>query len=103
MKQIRSMSFEELVTTRAEVEAAIALHVGRERQALKEMLETLVSTKGQTPGSAAIHPLKGRKILPKYRNPDDHSQVWAGRGNKPRWLAAALKKRRTNLESFAIR
>lgn len=102
MKQIRSMSFEELVTIRAEVEAAIALHVARERKVLMEMLETLGSTRGQASRGTGIHPLKGRKVLPKYRNPDDHSQVWAGRGNKPRWLAAALKKRGVKLESFAI-
>lgn len=97
------MSFEELVTTRAEVEAAIALHVARERQTLMEMLETLGSTKGQVSRGADIHPLKGRKVLPKYRNPDDHSQVWAGRGNKPRWLTAALEKRGVKLENFAIK
>lgn len=30
------------------------------------------------------------KVKPKYRNPADASQVWSGRGLKPRWFAAAL-------------
>lgn len=30
------------------------------------------------------------KVKPKYRNPADPSQVWSGRGLKPRWFAAAL-------------
>jgi DNA-binding protein H-NS len=30
------------------------------------------------------------KVKPKYRNPADASQVWTGRGLKPRWFAAAL-------------
>lgn len=30
------------------------------------------------------------KVKPKYRNPADPSQVWTGRGLKPRWFAAAL-------------
>src|SRR4051812_24691415 len=35
--------------------------------------------------------LKGRKLKPKYRNPADKSQTWAGRGIKPKWLVAAMK------------
>lgn len=30
------------------------------------------------------------KVKPKYRNPADATQVWTGRGLKPRWFAAAL-------------
>ncbi len=30
------------------------------------------------------------KVKPKYRNPADPSQLWSGRGLKPRWFAAAL-------------
>lgn len=101
MKQIRSMSFEELVNTRAEIEAAIELHVARERQALIKMLEKVGTNSGQA--TSGRNSLKGRKLLPKYRNPDDRSQVWAGRGHKPRWLTAALKKRGVKLESFAVK
>ena len=34
---------------------------------------------------------KGRKVAAKYRNPQDPSQVWSGRGRQPRWYAAAIK------------
>jgi len=30
-------------------------------------------------------------VAPKYRNPENPNETWAGRGLKPRWLAAALK------------
>ena len=30
------------------------------------------------------------KILPTYRNPNNHAETWTGRGRKPRWLVAAL-------------
>lgn len=103
MKQIRSMSFEELVNRRAEVEAAIELHIARERQALFKMLASVGRTNTHKASEVPeVHPLKGKKLLPKYRNPSDRTQVWAGRGNKPRWLTAALKKRGVKLESFAI-
>jgi DNA-binding protein H-NS len=43
--------------------------------------------------------LKGRKVPPKYRS---HSgETWAGRGAKPRWLVAAIKRGR-KLEDFLI-
>jgi DNA-binding protein H-NS len=40
-------------------------------------------------------------VAPKYRNPDNPSETWAGRGLKPRWLAAATKGGK-KLEDFAI-
>ncbi len=30
-------------------------------------------------------------VQPKYRNPDQPSETWAGRGKKPRWLVAQLR------------
>jgi DNA-binding protein H-NS len=45
---------------------------------------------------------KGRgKSSAKYVNPDDPSQTWTGRGRKPNWLLAKLKKG-ASLEEFAI-
>ena len=41
------------------------------------------------------------KVAPKYSNPDNPSETWAGRGLQPRWLAAALKSGK-DLEHFAI-
>lgn len=35
---------------------------------------------------------KTRKVEPKYGNPKDGSQTWSGRGRKPLWVVAHLKK-----------
>lgn len=35
---------------------------------------------------------KGVKLKPKYRNPENAEQVWTGRGNRPRWVVAALER-----------
>ncbi len=48
---------------------------------------------------------KGRstgKVPPKYRNPADPSQTWAGRGQQPKWLAAETGKGRA-LDEFLIK
>ena len=34
---------------------------------------------------------KGKKVTPKYRNPQNRSETWAGRGAMPRWMAAEIK------------
>ena len=41
-------------------------------------------------------------VAPKYRNPEQPSETWAGRGRKPRWLAAQLKSGK-RIEDFRIR
>jgi DNA-binding protein H-NS len=41
------------------------------------------------------------KVFPKYCNPLATSQTWSGRGKKPKWVVAALKKGQT-LEDLKI-
>jgi DNA-binding protein H-NS len=45
-------------------------------------------------------PLKGRKVPPKYRSPS--GETWAGRGARPKWLVAALKRGK-RVEDFLIK
>jgi DNA-binding protein H-NS len=40
-------------------------------------------------------------VSPKYRNPDQPTETWSGRGKRPRWLTAALTAGRT-IEEFII-
>ena len=44
----------------------------------------------------------GGKVAPKYRNPDDQQDTWSGRGRKPLWMAAQLKKGK-KAEEFLIK
>ena len=57
-------------------------------------VEHLLKSSGKGRGSRG-------KAAPKYRNPKDPEQTWAGRGRKPSWLEAELKKGK-KLEDFAI-
>lgn len=45
-------------------------------------------------------PAKTKRVA-KYRNPDDPSQTWAGKGRKPGWLMEKLAEG-NSLESFAV-
>jgi DNA-binding protein H-NS len=41
------------------------------------------------------------KVPPKYRNPNEPSETWSGRGKRPRWLAQALLAGQ-KIEDFVI-
>lgn len=45
---------------------------------------------------------RGRSVPPKYRNPVDPAQTWAGRGVQPRWFREALAAGRS-AEDLLIR
>jgi DNA-binding protein H-NS len=46
---------------------------------------------GNSGGSVRALATGYRPVAPKYRNPDNPSETWAGRGLKPRWVVSALK------------
>lgn len=41
------------------------------------------------------------RVYPKYRNPNEPTETWSGRGKQPRWLVAALKAGH-KIEEFMI-
>lgn len=88
---IRNLSTEALIALRADVDKALSgKRVELERQ--------LAQLGGE--GGNGRRSLKGRKVAPKYR--DSEGNTWAGRGARPRWLVAALKKGK-KLENFLIK
>lgn len=48
--------------------------------------------------SAGRKSTAGRKVAPKYRNPDNAAQTWTGRGKQPLWFAAAINAGKTREE-----
>ena len=61
----------------------------------------LAAAAANSGGRRGTSKMKGRKVAPKYRNPKNRSETWAGRGRMPLWLAAEIKKGR-KLEAFGI-
>jgi DNA-binding protein H-NS len=99
---LKTMSIEKLVELKGRVEAALSAKVTEERQALQTKLASLTNFKGGAKGSK---PRSGRgvqgAVAPKYRNPENPAETWAGRGLKPRWLTAAIKSGK-KAEDFLI-
>jgi DNA-binding protein H-NS len=65
-----------------------------------EIEKELAAFNGQPKGNSGKSSSKGRKVPPKYRS--SSGETWAGRGVKPKWMAAALKKGK-KMESFLIK
>jgi DNA-binding protein H-NS len=96
---LKSMSLDRLANLRGQVEAALVAKVADQRRALESELSKI--SRFHVGGAKAGRGLKGSSIAPKYRNPENAAETWAGRGLKPRWLTAALKSGK-KLEDFAI-
>jgi DNA-binding protein H-NS len=47
------------------------------------------------------NPKKRPTSVPKYRNPDDRSVTWGGRGRHPSWIKEAMEAG-TDIETFRI-
>jgi DNA-binding protein H-NS len=95
---LTSMSIEKLVALKDQVEAALSSKVLEQRRALESELSKL----GRFQGGKTSKSARGYgTIAPKYRNPQNPIETWAGRGLKPRWLTAAIKSGK-NVEDFLI-
>jgi len=97
---LKSMSVDKLTALREQVEAVILSKVAEERRAVQEQLNRLDRLAGQASVKGTRGGARGA-VAPKYCNPENPAETWAGRGLKPRWLTAALKSG-GKLEDFAI-
>jgi DNA-binding protein H-NS len=98
---LKSMSIEKLRDLKDKVEAAIHTKVTERRHELESEMSKLVRFEGgRGSGNVGRGGARG-SVAPKYRNPENPAETWAGRGLKPRWLAAAIKAGR-KLEDFLI-
>ena len=89
---LESMSKEQLIELRKDVEKAINTHDKRMRQ----------SALAEARAAAEKHGFKLEDILqggsasakqvnpPKYRHPEDPNKTWTGRGRKPAWVSEHL-------------
>jgi DNA-binding protein H-NS len=89
---LNSMSIDRLTSLRHRVEAALGAKVMEQRRTLESELAKLARFGSGAARSKVAFRRGGRGTVPaKYRNPENPSETWAGRGLKPRWLTAAIK------------
>src|SRR5215470_14883400 len=89
------MTVEALMDLRERIDALLS----ERRAELQQQLEGMGVVGSWRVVRGGRSALKGRKVPPKYRGPS--GETWAGRGAKPRWLEAAIKRGR-KLDDFLI-
>ena len=107
--QLDKLTAKELTELDTKLKKAIVAAKEREKSAIKQKLDAIVAEAGLTFDEIAElygfgrnrGSLKGTKVAPKYRNPDNRLETWTGRGRQPRWLSTKLGKG-SKLTDFAI-
>ena len=97
---LKSMSVDELWNLHESVVAELTDKIAAERARLEDRLRKLGSTITSPQLMRERRPYP--KVLPKYRNPENRSETWAGRGKQPRWVMAQLRSGK-KLDDFLIR
>lgn len=106
---LKTLSPKELKALIANAESHMQEARASQVQEVRKKIDALLSSSGLT--LADIYPVHGGKggkggkrgaVAPKYRNPEDLSQTWTGRGKRPLWFAAAIKRRGVTAESLLI-
>ena len=100
---LKSMSISRLTDLRHRVEGALASKVIDQRRALESELAKLTRLHGGKASrkSGSGFGVRG-PVAPKYRNPQNPEETWAGRGLRPKWLTAAIKGGKS-ADDFLIR
>ena len=120
--KFETMTVPQLLQLRDKVQSTLSNKIEREREELQRRIDELSNfdvaaiapRRGRTSatrrsgragaeqrGSGRTHPLKGRVVAPKYRDPKNPSQTWAGRGLAPKWLTAYEQEGRKR-EEFLV-
>lgn len=109
---LKSMSVDQLWDLHERLVAELGRKIAAEKAMLEDRLSQLASVKRhsaphQINSAASQFPHREAKraypkVLPKYRNPRNPEETWAGRGKQPRWLVAQLRTGR-KLEDFRIK
>jgi len=97
---IRSLSTDELWVLREKIAATLDAKLTAEKETLEKRLWRLrkvgVDHTDKVP-KRRPYPV----VFPKFRNPDDPSETWAGRGKQPRWLRKQLRSGK-RMDDFRI-
>ena len=119
---LRKLAVDELLILRDRINVMLESRVAAERRSLEIRLKrlqnfqaagTVANQKTKSAASELANKPKAatkakkktkitKKVATKFRNPDNPSETWTGRGLQPRWMRAALNDGGKNLEDFRI-
>ena len=105
MPELEGMTIKDLRAMKEKIDIAIVERQKAERAELLAKMVALAEESGLT-----IEDVLGKRrgkgsrgqVAVKYRNPDEPSETWTGRGRRPGWLTEKLSRRCVSIEDFAV-
>ncbi len=85
-----TMSKDELVSLKMGVDKALESFAKRQKEAALAAAQRAAAEHGFSLDEILGKKSAGKTSVPKYRNPDDATQTWSGRGRQPAWYKAAV-------------
>ena len=97
------MTYAQLLALEERIQKAIQKRKSEDAKAVKEQMAALAEKAGFSMAELFGNKRGGKRgpVAVKYRNPKNPNETWTGRGRKPNWLNAELK-RGAKAESFAV-
>jgi DNA-binding protein H-NS len=98
------MSYAELAKLELQIARLKVEKQNAERAELREQIASMAKQRGFDLRELmdGRRKSKGGSVAPKYRDPKNPENTWAGRGRTPRWMAAATKGGKAKKEDFLI-
>jgi DNA-binding protein H-NS len=97
----KSMSTHQLWLLSEMIAAALAEKIIAEKRVLEDRLRQLNRRFSVERTSETARRRPYPTVFPKFRNPDNPSETWSGRGRQPRWLTAQIESGK-QIEDFRI-
>ncbi len=90
MTDLESLTKDELVALKKAVDKALQSFEKRQKEAALAAAQRAAQEHG-----FSLEEIMGKRgapksAIPKYRNPNDGSQTWSGRGRRPAWFKDAI-------------
>lgn len=105
-RELNQMKLRELLKLEDDLQEAIKVRKATEAREVKQKMAELAKREGFT-----LEDVFGKKLFSgrgyrssmqaKYRNPEDSTQTWTGRGRKPNWMVQRLNKG-ASLDEFRV-
>lgn len=87
---LNSLSIEQLEALKQSIDGAIEKKQNQELMAVRDQLDALIDNSPFTLEEVLAAQKMRKPVAPKYRNPNDDTETWTGRGRKPTWMVEHL-------------
>jgi len=107
LTDLAQLTLDELKKVVGDAQKALDARQNAERKEVIAKIHELAASIGVTvtvegeKGPVKTSSRKGQKVAPKYKNPQNPTETWTGRGVKPRWLKAFVDAGK-KIEEFLI-